>query len=93
MFEDENGNRPGDWMHKADRARRNTDGLVTDPDEKKWYQQTFWIIVLIALFWPAGIILAWRSDWPMAGKIAATAIVTLYVAFAFYTLQVANASA
>ncbi len=91
MFEDENGNRPGDWMHKAERARRKTDGLVTDPNEKKWYQQTFWIIVFLFLFWPAGIILAWRSDWPRAGKIAATVLVVAWVGYALYTLGTAPA--
>ncbi len=93
MFEDENGNRPGDWMHKAQRTRESANDLHEDPNAKPWYQQTFWIIVLIALFWPAGIILAWRSSWPLAAKIAATAIVTLYVAFAMYTLQIANTAA
>lgn len=91
MFEDENGNRPGDWMHKAERARRQTDGLVTDADEKPWYQQTFWIIVFLFLFWPVGIFLTWKSSWPLAGKIAATVLVALYVAFALYNVATSPA--
>lgn len=91
MFEDENGNRPGDWMHRAQRSRASANDLHEDPNEPKWYKQTFWIIVLIALFWPIGIVLAWRSDWPLPGKIAATVLVVLYMVLALYTVENAPA--
>ena len=60
MFEDENGNRPGDWMHKNQRTKESVNRIIKDPNAKKWYQETFWIVVFLFLFWPAGIILAWR---------------------------------
>ena len=77
MFEDENGNRPGDWMHKNQRTKESVNRIIKDPNAKKWYQETFW---------PAGVILAWRSDWPLAVKIIVSVLVAIYVAIAYMTL-------
>ena len=46
MFEDENGNRPGDWMHKNQRTKESVNRIIKDPNAKKWYQETFWIVVV-----------------------------------------------
>ncbi len=86
MFEDENGNRPGDWMHKNQRTKESANRIIKDPNAKKWYQETFWIVVFLFLFWPAGVILAWRSDWSLAVKIIVSVLVAIYVAIAYMTL-------
>ena len=46
--------------------------------DKKWYEKTAWILLLWFLFWPVGLVLALRSDWPRAAK-GAIGIVTLLV--------------
>lgn len=74
----DNERRPGDWQRRD--LRQNANDLVEDPDPKKWYDQTFWIIFFLAIFWPVGIVLAWRSDWHIVAKILAT----VFVAFAVY---------
>ncbi len=88
MFEDENGNRPGDWMHKNQRTRESANNIVKDPHAKKWYQETFWIVVLLLVFWPAGIVLAWKSDWPLAAKVIVSVVVAAYAAIAAYSVWV-----
>lgn len=70
--------RAGDWQHKAQRADAND--LMRDPNEKKWYKQTFWIVFFLLIFWPVGIVICWKSDWHIAVKI----IATIYVAFCVY---------
>ncbi|MFD7440784.1 hypothetical protein [Streptomyces sp. NPDC059909] len=47
------------------------------PPRPKW-QHPGLIITLLVLFPPAGILLAWLSDWPRGKKIAATAISGLW---------------
>lgn len=46
--------------------------------DKKWYEKTAWIMLLWFLFWPVGLVLALRSDWPRAAK-GAIGIITLLV--------------
>ncbi len=86
MFEDENGHRPGDWTHRGQRSRAKADEPAKDPNGKKWYQETFWIVALLILLWPVGLVLAWRSEWPLAAKIVATALVLAYTGFIIYKL-------
>ena len=31
--------------------------------------------MFLVVFWPVGIVLAWRSRWPLAGKLVATLFV------------------
>lgn len=90
MFE-ENGRRVGDWMHRDlreraaeerhEKAQREREHQKTEGAQ--WYQQTFWIIFLIAIFWPIGLYLAWKSSWPLAGKILATALIAAVLLFIF----------
>lgn len=90
MFE-ENGRRAGDWMHRDLRARaadERHEEAEREREQRKqegtqWYQQTFWIVFLVVVFWPIGLYLAWKSDWPIAGKILATALVAAILVFIF----------
>lgn len=75
-----NEQRPGDWVRKEQRRDANT--IVGKDYSKKWYQDTFWIIVLLVLFWPVGIVLCWRSTWPLWAKILATVVIAFFVYFA-----------
>lgn len=77
--------RPGDWTHKQQRERTAND-IVRDPNEKKWYRQTFWIIFFLLVFWPVGIVLAWKSDWPVVAKVAASVFVVVAV-WCSYTMS------
>lgn len=76
----DNERRPGDWARKEQRKNAN---IITGKDySKKWYEDTFWIIVLLLLFWPVGIVLCWRSSWPLWAKLLATAVIAFVVYFA-----------
>ncbi len=40
-----------------------------DPDHKKWYQKTGWIIALLILIFPVGLFLMWKyTNWKKTGK-------------------------
>ncbi|MEY8562585.1 DUF2427 domain-containing protein [Eggerthellaceae bacterium 3-80] len=69
--------RPGDWQHKAQRKDANV--IIKEPNAKPWYRQTFWIIFFLLVFWPVGIVLAWRSDWHIAAKIIASIFIVISV--------------
>ncbi|WP_251231715.1 holotricin-3 [Adlercreutzia aquisgranensis] len=73
----EDDRRAGDWLHRDQRRRAREEGPLQQPGSApaKWYDQTFWIVVFLVVFWPAGIVLAWRSRWPLAGKLLATLFV------------------
>lgn len=83
-FRDDDGRRYGDWQKKD--LRKNANDIVTDPDQKPWYMQNFWIIVLLLVFWPVGVYLCWKSDWPLVAKIIAT-ILVLSMTVAFLVLR------
>ncbi|NGM18285.1 holotricin-3 [Xiamenia xianingshaonis] len=78
----ENERRPGDWQHKEQR-RRSANDIVGADSNKKWYQDTFWIIFFLVVFWPVGIVLCWRSSWPVWGKATASVLLAgvIYVAW------------
>ena len=62
IFKDENGNSYGDWTHRGQgRTRENANDIVTTGDEKKWYDQTFWIVFFLVVLWPVGLVLMWRG--------------------------------
>ena len=67
-------------------GRRQARGRLAEPEPrqnpKKWYDQTFWIVVLLLAFWPVGIVLVWRSYWHVAAKVAAS----VFVAFCVYVV-------
>lgn len=46
---------------------------------EKWYSRTPWIIVLLLTFWPVGLVLMWRSGWPVIAKVLASAFVAVSV--------------
>ncbi|MBC2888905.1 holotricin-3 [Gordonibacter massiliensis (ex Traore et al. 2017)] len=73
--------RPGDWQRKD--LRQDANDLMEEPNQKKWHQQTFWIIFLLLVFWPVGIVLVWRSDWHIVAKVLASAyvVVAVYVSY------------
>ncbi len=52
-----------------------------DPDHKKWYQKTGWIIALLILFFPVGLFLMWKyTNWKKPVKGIITALI-LIIAF------------
>ena len=73
--------RPGDWQRRD--LRQDANDLMEEPNQKKWYNQTFWVIFFLVIFWPVGIVLAWRSDWHIAAKIAASVFVVVAVYFSY----------
>ncbi|MCL1797549.1 MAG: holotricin-3 [Eggerthellaceae bacterium] len=77
-WKDDDGRRIGDWQHKD--LRKNANDLVEDVGQKPWYQQSFWIVIFLLVFWPVGIVLCWRSGWPLTGKLLATILVLLSIA-------------
>ena len=72
------GRRVGDWQN---RSHDEANSLVGQ-NPKKWYDQTFWIVVLLLAFWPVGIVLVWRSYWHVAAKVAAS----VFGAFCVYVV-------
>lgn len=78
--------RPGDWQRKD--LRQDANDLMRDPNPKKWYNQTFWIVFFLLVFWPVGIVLAWRSDWHIAFKIIASLFVVVAV-YCSYNMSLA----
>ena len=76
------GRRVGDWQN---RSHDEANSLVGQ-NPKKWYAQTFWIVVLLLAFWPVGIVLVWRSYWHVAAKVAAS----VFVAFCVYVVWTMN---
>ena len=54
------------------------------PAEKKIYQKTWFIILLLIIFWPVGLFLMWKyADWKKAVKIVITVLVAVCMIFAF----------
>lgn len=78
---DNDERRPGDWLHKGQRTYESANTIIKEPGTKKWYQETFWIIFFLVLFWPVGLVLMWRSDWHVAVKIAVTVVLAVMVYF------------
>ncbi len=83
IFKDENGNSYGDWTHRGQgRTRDAANSIVTTGDEKKWYDQTFWIIFFLVVLWPVGLVLMWRGacTWHVTVKIVVTIVLIGVVA-------------
>ena len=50
-----------------------------DPDHKKWYQKTGWIIALLILFFPVGLFLMWKyTNWKKPVKGIITALILIF---------------
>ncbi|MDR0515058.1 MAG: hypothetical protein LBG81_07860 [Coriobacteriaceae bacterium] len=77
-LKDKDGHRLGDWQRKD--LRGDANDLLEAPGAKQWYQQTFWVIVLLLVFWPLGIYLCWKGDWPRFAKVIATVAVAACIA-------------
>ncbi|MEG0027389.1 MAG: holotricin-3 [Raoultibacter sp.] len=77
MLEDDKPIKP--W-----RRQRESYELLEDPHPKKWYRQTFWIIVMLIVFWPVGLVLAWKSDWILPAKLASVVFVLFCVAMVLH---------
>lgn len=57
---------------------QNDNSSFTKNENRKWYQKSVFIILLLFLFFPAGLFLMWKySDWKKAVKIAVTVIVAV----------------
>lgn len=84
-FKDEHGRAYGDWTHRAQRTREDANRIVGKDDDasggKKWYDQNFYIIMFLLLFWPVGLVLAWRSSWPLWAKIVVTLLIAAMVVY------------
>lgn len=83
-FKDENGRAYGDWTHRAQRTREEANRIVgkdDNGDQKKWYDQNFYIIMFLLLFWPVGLVLAWRSSWPVWAKILVTLLIAAMMVY------------
>ena len=95
IFKDENGNSYGDWTHRGQgRTRENANDIVTTGDEKKWYDQTFWIIFFLVVLWPVGLVLMWRGacTWHVAVKIVVTIVLVGVVALSYQMSQAVMAA-
>lgn len=84
---DDGNRRVGDWQRRDLRHDAN-DIVSDDPHPKKWYKQTFWIVVFLLVFWPVGIVLCWKSDWHLAVKIVVT-VVILVLTFLGFQMRMA----
>lgn len=90
IFKDENGNSYGDWTHRGQgRTRDAANDIVTTGDEKKWYDQTFWIVFFLVVLWPVGLVLMWRGacTWHVAVKILVTIVLVGVVALSYQMSQ------
>ncbi len=68
---------------------------MTTGDEKKWYDQAFWIIFfLVVLLWPVGLVLMWRGacTWHVAVKIVVTIVLVGVVALSHQMSQAVMAA-
>ena len=62
IFKDENGRSYGDWTRRGQgRTSEHANDIVTTGDEKKWYDQTFWIVFFLIVLWPVGLVMMWRG--------------------------------
>lgn len=75
---DDDGKRYGDWQKKD--LRKDANEIHRSPDEKPWYMQNFWVIVLLLVFWPVGLYLMWKNDWSRNVKVVVTIAVLAFTA-------------
>lgn len=95
IFKDENGNSYGDWTHRGQgRTREHANEILEDPNAKKWYEQTFWIIFFLVVFWPVGAVLMWRRGctWPVAVKVIVTLVLAFVVVLSYQMSQAVMAA-
>ena len=83
MANDSNGHRAGDWTHKTQRSREQANTIVKEPGGKRWHEDNFWIIFLLVVLWPVGLVLMWRSGWPVAAKVVVSIVIVALVALSY----------
>ena len=55
-------------------------------NNKKFYQQTWFVVIMLALFAPIGLYLMWsKTDWPKYAKIIATVLVACLYLYVYIT--------
>lgn len=64
-----------------------------DKSFEKWYNRTPWIVALLLTFWPVGLILMWKSSWPVVIKVIASVFVAVSVYAVWNMNQVVVATA
>ncbi len=53
--------------------------MVEGSMDKKWYEQTWVIVLFLIFFWPVGLFLMWRfADWKKAVKTIVTVVISAY---------------
>ena len=90
IIKDENGRSYGDWTRRGQgRTSEHANEIVTTDDEKKWYEQTFWIIFFLVIFWPVGLVLMWRGSctWHTAVKVIVTIVLLGVVVLSYQMSQ------
>ncbi|MCI8452917.1 MAG: holotricin-3 [Eggerthellaceae bacterium] len=92
MANDSSGRRAGDWTHKAQRSREQANAIVKEPGGKRWYEDNFWIIFLLVVFWPVGLVLMWRSGWPVAAKVVVSIVIVALAVVSFSLWSAVQAS-
>ena len=90
MANDSSGRRAGDWTHKAQRSREQA--IVKESGGKRWYEDNFWIIFLLVVFWPVGLVLMWRSGWPVAAKVVVSIVIVALAVVSFSLWSAVQAS-
>ena len=90
MANDSSGRRAGDWTHKAQRCREQA--IVKESGGKRWYEDNFWIIFLLVVFWPVGLVLMWRSGWPVAAKVVVSIVIVALAVVSFSLWSAVQAS-
>ena len=90
MANDSSGRRAGDWTHKAQRSREQANAIVKESGGKRWYEDNF--IFLLVVFWPVGLVLMWRSGWPVAAKVVVSIVIVALAVVSFSLWSAVQAS-
>ncbi|MCD8316843.1 MAG: holotricin-3 [Eggerthellaceae bacterium] len=83
MANNQNVHKQGDWVHKEKRTKESANRIIRDPNEKKWYDQVFWIVFFLVIFWPVGVVLMFRQKWPWVVKILVCVALVFLIWFSY----------
>lgn len=57
-----------------------------DNDKEKWYHRTWFIILMLIIFFPVGLYLMWKkSNWPIVPKAIVSAFFAFFIVIGFMT--------
>ncbi len=90
IFKDENGRSYGDWTRRGQgRTSEHANDIVTTGDEKKWYDQAFWIVFFLIVLWPVGLVMMWRGacTWHVVVKVIVTIVILGLVVLSYQMSQ------